>query len=81
MTSIPSFTIVLDPSGPLGNVFFSLEQALEAAREMEAAGHYIKAITRGAVTILEGDALREALGPRPESTFQGFVVSTNDDGR
>ena len=58
--AIIPYTIVLDPSGSLANVFVTLDQALDTARELESEGHTIRSINRGS-EILEGPELRAAL--------------------
>jgi hypothetical protein len=55
-----AYQIVLQGRGPIGNPFFEFEDALAAVRELEAAGHVIQAINRGA-EVLEGPKLRRAL--------------------
>lgn len=65
------FVITIEPVGPVtSSPFPFLEQALERARELEAAGHIISSISNGEVT-LQGAKLRETLGepPRRPSLF------------
>lgn len=58
--SVPFYTIAIEPSGPLGSQFVSLEQALETCRELEMAGHTIRWIKHGS-EIWGGQKLRDAI--------------------
>lgn len=53
------FTVVLNP-GELGPAW-TLDVALQAAREAEQAGRQAIRIVRGRETILEGEDLRQAI--------------------
>lgn len=65
------YTIVVEPHGPLGNLFVSLDQALEAARGLEQGGVKIRSINKGA-KILDGAELRAALGENKQPKFVNF---------
>jgi hypothetical protein len=60
------FVITIEPVGPVtSSPFPALEQALERARELEAAGHIITSISNGEVTLRDAE-LRKALGETPQ---------------
>jgi hypothetical protein len=63
------YIIVVDPAGPLGNEFLTLDQALDTARGLEQSGVRVRSINQGS-DILEGTELRAALG---ENEMPAFV--------
>ncbi len=65
------YMIVVEPHGPLGNLFVSLDQALDAARGLEQGGVNIRSINKGA-KILDGAKLRAALGENKQREFVNF---------
>jgi hypothetical protein len=50
------YQIVIEGRGPIGTPFMELEDVLAAARELEAVGHIVRVITRGA-EVLEWRAI------------------------
>jgi transcriptional regulator with XRE-family HTH domain len=70
--STPSYIVAVDPIGPIeGSPFRTFDEALEVARGLERSGSKIRSINRGA-EVLEGKALRKALGENTRSTFANF---------
>ena len=65
------YIIVVDPAGPLGNEFLTLDLALDAARGLEQGGVRVRSINQGS-DILEGTELRTALGENETSAFVNF---------
>ena len=68
--TITQYRIVLS-SGPIGNVFFTLEQAVETSRQLEATGVRVHSITHGE-RVFEGAELRDLLGEIDRGTFDAF---------
>jgi transcriptional regulator with XRE-family HTH domain len=66
------YIIDIDPHGPIdGSPFYSLDQALDAARGLEQGGVKIRSINRGG-EILKGTKLRAALGKNTRREFINF---------
>jgi hypothetical protein len=65
------YAIVVEPHGPLGNLFVSLDQALEAARGLKQGGVKIRSINKG-TKVLDGAKLRVALGENKQREFVNF---------
>lgn len=65
------YTILVEPHGPLGNLFVSLDQALEAARGLEQGGMKIRSINK-CIKVLDGTKLRAALGENKQREFINF---------
>lgn len=53
--------IVETDSGPLSDPAWTLDMAVQSARDAETAGSRASRIRRGIEIVLEGDALRKAL--------------------
>jgi hypothetical protein len=71
------YSIVLDSSGPLGDLFSTFSQAVDTARTLERAGHRILAIRRGS-EILQGVELRTILGDTKPPAFENFPTASNE---
>lgn len=67
------YSIVLGPMGvSCVPQYQSLAEAIEQTREIEKTGSRILSIKLNGDIVLDGQALRDALGPVPKTVFNNF---------